>query len=377
MKEESQHQFNKNMHKSPVSLSFDTPFKKGGFSRYSFGLHKVTYALYTLFFIILIFFSSCNRNPLKVDISGIETEVEVVRFDQELFDLPMQDTLAELSALRNKYPDFFDLFTWKVIGVGGIEEEHFPKIMGEFLTDTMILNVKMLVEKEFSNFEKTEEDLVEAFKYFQYHFPEKELPTVFTTISGFNQSVFTAEGLIGVSLDKYLGRECSYYKQLSNVPLYKIKNMHPEKLVSDVAYAWGMTEFDELGSATTVLDHIVHQGKLMYFVDALLPEMHDSLKIGYTAEQLQWCKNNEPQMWNFLVEKKMLYSNKRMDIMRFINDGPYTTGFPTESPGKSGVWIGWQIVRQYMKKHKEVTVSELMKNTNYQQILNDSGYYPE
>src|SRR5690606_3358042 len=148
----------------------------------------------------------------KVDISGIETEVEVVRFDQELFDLPMQDTLAELSALRNKYPDFFDLFTWKVIGIGGIEEEHFPKIMEEFLTDTMILNVKMLVEKEFSNFEKTEEDLVEAFKYFQYHFPEKELPTVFTTISGFNQSVFTAEGLIGVSLDKYLGRECSYYK---------------------------------------------------------------------------------------------------------------------------------------------------------------------
>jgi hypothetical protein len=261
--------------------------------------------------------------------------------------------------------------------VGGIEEEHFPEIMGEFLTDTMILNVKTMAENEFSDFENTEKELVEAFKYFQYHFPEKELPTVFTTISGFNQSVFTAEGLIGVSLDKYLGRNNKYYKQLSNVPLYKIKNMHPEKLVSDVAYAWGMTEFNERGTATTVLDHIVHQGKLMFFVDALLPEMHDSLKIGYTAEQLQWCKNNEPQMWNFLVEQKMIYSNRRMDILRFINDGPYTTGFPTESPGKSGVWIGWQIVRQYMKKHSEVNVSELMENTNYQQILNDSGYYPE
>ncbi len=333
--------------------------------------------LFCSLFIILIFFSSCNRNPLKVDISEIETKIEIVRFDQELFSLPMQDTLAELTSLRNKYPDFFDLFTWKVIGVGGIEEEHFPEIMGEFLTDTMILNVKTMAENEFSDFEKTEEELIKAFKYFQYHFPEKELPTVFTTISGFNQSVFTAERLIGVSLDKYLGRDNKYYKQLSNVPLYKIKNMHPEKLVSDVAYAWGMTEFNERGTATTVLDHIVHQGKLMFFVDALLPEMHDTLKIGYTAEQLQWCINNEPQMWNFLVEQKMIYSNRRMDILRFINDGPYTTGFPTESPGKSGVWIGWQIVRQYMKKHSEVTVSELMENTNYQQILNDSGYYPE
>jgi len=377
MKEIYQHHFDRNMHKSPVSLSFDNPFKKGGFLRKNLGSHKITSALYSFLFAILIFFSSCNRNPLKVDISGIETEIEIVRFDQELFALPMQDTLAELTVLRNKYPEFFDLFTWKVIGVGGIEEAHFLEIMGEFLTDTMIVNVKTLVEKEFSDFEKTEEELVEAFKYFQYHFPEKELPVIFTMISGFNQSVVTAENIIGVSLDKYMGRDFSYYKQLSNVPLYKIKNMHPEKVVSDVAYAWGMTEFDERGAATTVLDHILHQGKLMYFVDALLPEMHDSLKIGYTEEQLQWCQNNEPQMWNFLVEKKLLYSNKRMDILRFINDGPYTTGFPTESPGKSGVWIGWQIVRQYMKKHREITVAELMKNTDYQQILNDSGYYPE
>lgn len=335
--------------------------------------------LKTYFFliIIIIFLASCNRNPLKVDISEIETEIEIVRFDQEIFELPLQDTLAELTSLRSKYPDFFDLFTWKVIGIGGIEEEHFPEIMGEFLTDTMIVNVKSLVENEFSDFKKTEEELVEAFKYFQYHFPEKELPTIFTMISGFNQSVVTAENIIGVSLDKYMGRDFSYYKQLSNVPLYKIKNMHPQKLVSDVVYAWGMTEFDERGSTTTLLDHIVHQGKLMYFVDAMLPEVHDTLKIGYTAEQLKWCKNNEPQMWNFLVERKMLYSNKRMDILRFINDGPYTTGFPVESPGRSGVWIGWQIVRQYMKKHREVSVSELMKNTDYQQILNDSRYYPE
>ncbi|HDR51315.1 MAG TPA: hypothetical protein ENN90_06805 [Mariniphaga anaerophila] len=337
----------------------------------------MNWKIYFFLITLIIFLASCNRNPLKVDISDIDTEIEIVRFDQELFELPLQDTLAELTTLRNKNPEFFDLFTWRVIGVGGIQEEHFPKIMGEFLTDTMILNVKHLVENEFSDFKKTEEKLIEAFKYFQYHFPKKELPTIFTMISGFNQSVVTAENIIGVSLDKYLGRECIYYKQLSNVPLYKIKNMHPEKLVSDVAYAWGMMEFDEAGTVTTLLDHIVHQGKLMYFVDAMLPEVHDTLKIGYTAEQLKWCKNNEPQMWNFLVEQKMLYTNRRMDILRFINDGPYTTGFPTESPGRSGVWIGWQIVRQYMKKHKEVSVSELMKNTDYQQILNDSRYYPQ
>ncbi len=331
-------------------------------------------AVLSIFFILSI---SCTRNPLKVNLSGIKEEVEIVRFEQELFNLPLKDTLEELTALRNHYPQFFDLFTWKVIEVGGIQEDHFCEAMGEFLADSMITDIETLVSKEFSDFKKIEKELIEAFKYFRYHFPQKELPVIYTMISGFNQSVVTAENMIGVSLDKYMGRDFAYYRQLSNVPMYKITNMHRDKLVSDVAYAWGMTEFDDKGSATTVLDNVVHQGKLMYFVDALLPGVHDSLKVGFTFKQLQWCRKNEAQMWNFLVENRMLYSNKRMDILRFINDSPNTTGFPVESPGRSGVWIGWQIVRQYMKKHKEISLTELMNDTDYQQILNSSGYFPE
>jgi hypothetical protein len=240
----------------------------------------------------------------------------------------------------------------------------------------MILNVKKLVEKEFSDFEKIENDLNKAFKYYQFHFPDKELPTIYTYISGFNQSIVTAENIIGISLDKYLGRDCSYYKQLRTAPQYKIVNMHKDKLVSDVAYAWGITEFDE-NNATNLMGNIIYHGKLMYFVDALLPDTHDSIKIGYTTKQLDFCINNEAQMWNYLVEKKMLFSNKRMDIVRYINDGPSTSGFPMESPGRAGVWLGWQIIRKYMAKYPEITLKALMQNNEYQQILNDSEYFPE
>jgi len=320
---------------------------------------------------------SCKRNPHKVDISGIDKEIEVIRFEKELFALPMKDTLAELSKLRNKYPEFFDLFTWKVINIGGIENERFPELMAEFLTDTMIRDIKTSVQEEFSDFENIENGLIRAFKYYTYHFPEKEVPTIFTMISGFNQSAVTAENIIGISLDKYLGRDCNYYRQLNNVPQYKIKNMHPDKILSDVVYAWNMTEFNDMGETTTLLDNIIYQGKLMYLTDAMLPEMHDTLKIGYTTRQLEWCGKNEPHMWNYIIENKKLYSNKRMDILRYINDGPYTTGFPIESPPRTGIWLGWQIVRQYMKRNETVTLSELMENTDYQQILNDSKYYPE
>ena len=60
--------------------------------------------------------------------------------------------------------------------------------------------------------------------------------------------------------------------------------MHKDKIPSDVVYAWGMSEYDESNVATNLMGHIIHHGKLMYFVDAMLPEMHDSLKIGYTTD---------------------------------------------------------------------------------------------
>jgi len=332
-----------------------------------------------LFFIIILpaILFSCKPNPLRVDISNINKDISVVRFDKELFSINAKDSINSLIALSNKYPEFFDLFTYKVIQIGGIGDTLFFERMKQFLNDTMILNVEKLVNTEFSDFETIKGQLNEAFKYFQFHFPEKEVPTVFAYNSGFNQSVVTAENIIGISLDKYLGRDCKYYKLLNSTPQYKILNMHKGKIVSDVIYAWGITEFENTTKVSTLLDNMIHQGKLMYFVDAMLPEMEDSLKIGYTSLQIDWCRRNESQMWSQLIENKMLYSNKRMDIIRYINNSPTTSGFPLESPGRTGVWIGWQIVREYMKKFPETTLSNLMQNIDYQQILNDSKYFPE
>ncbi len=325
----------------------------------------------------ILMIASCKRNPLKVDLSDIESEVEFVDFGGELFTLNGKDTLSAVLEIRNETPGFFDLFTHHIIRIGGIDDPEFGDLMKAFLNDTMIIELKYVTDSKFGDFSSYKKQLIKAFKYFSWHFPQKELPTIFTYVSGFNQSVVTAENMVGISLDKYLGRESEFYPQLSTTPHYKILNMYPERIPADVAFAWAITEFEDPDSPTYLLDHMVQKGKLMYVVDAMLPTTHDTVKIGYTADQLNWCKMNEPAMWTYLIENKMLYSTRRMDIVRYTNDAPTTSGFPLESPGRTGIWIGWQIVRQYMKKHPEVTLNDLMKNKDYQQILNDSGYNPE
>lgn len=327
-----------------------------------------------LILIAAIFFSGCNRNPLKIDVSGITDEVKIVRYEKELAALGKQPTQEQLDNLWAEYPDFTDLFSYHIIKTGLPDEEEWIDMMTLFLNDPLITEVYQLTEEKFRHFEPIAKKLIQAFKHYRYYFRDKPLPDIYTCVSGFNQSVFTTETFVGISLDKYLGHS-EFYPQLG-LPNYKQRKMIPEKIPSDVMYAWGMSEFEIGPQAVNLLDHMIHEGKLMYFVKATMPAENDTLITGFTHAQLKWCKANEAAMWTFLVENRMLYSSKQMDIVRYINDAPRTASFSEESPGRTGVWLGWQIVQKYMKRNPEIALPELMKNTDYQEILNESAYLP-
>ena len=50
---------------------------------------------------------------------------------------------------------------------------------------------------------------------------------------------------------------------------------------------------------------------------------------------------------------------------------------PTEAPGRTGDYIGWQIIRAYMKRYPETTLSDLIKMNDSQTILEKSKYKPK
>lgn len=334
-----------------------------------FNMNRILFSLFFLAFMV-----SCNHNPLKVDVSDIETNFQFKSFDDDMFN-GSEDINERLAMLEEKYPDFLPIFSYEMIQVGGPSDSAYVDLMNSFIQDTLIQNLKRMADEVIPK-EEIKNNLDEAFKYYHYYFPEKVVPTVNTCISGFNQSIVMTDSLVGISLDKYLGADCEYYPQLG-IPKYKTRNMQPEKIVPDVMYAWGMGEFPIDEDAMYLIDHMIYQGKLMYFMDAMLPETPDTLKIGFSQEQLDFCINREAEMWAYLAEYNLLYSTERMDVKRYVDDAPYTSSFTSDSPGRTGVWLGWQIVKAYMNKNKNVGLDELMLNNDYQSILNNSGYQPE
>ena len=121
---------------------------------------------------------------------------------------------------------------------------------------------------------------------------------------------------------------------------------------------------------------LIFNGKILYFLDAMFPNDEDSLKIGFSKSQLDFCRRNESKTWSFFIENKLLFNSNSNDYDKYISDGPTTNGFPRESPAMMGVWVGWQIVKKFMSENKNVSLNQLMNENDYQKILNLSKYKP-
>ena len=106
-------------------------------------------------------------------------------------------------------------------------------------------------------------------------------------------------------------------------------------------------------------------------------EVSDVQKMGYTVDKYDWVLANESFIWKYFVENKLLYSTDTKLYTRFIANAPFSKFYidiDKESPGSVGVWLGWQIVRSYMKNNN-VTLQHLLQ-TNSEEIFKRSKYKP-
>jgi hypothetical protein len=125
-----------------------------------------------------------------------------------------------------------------------------------------------------------------------------------------------------------------------------------------------------------MIDFMISQGRLLYYLDLVTPDEPDTIKTGYTSAQLNWCIQNEKKIWSFFIDNKLLFSFDPNLMNKYVNDGPTTNGFPKESPGNIGQFTGWQIVKSYMKNNPQVTLQQLMEEKDLLKIFNESKYKP-
>ncbi|MCF8227129.1 MAG: hypothetical protein K9J30_14725 [Bacteroidales bacterium] len=331
--------------------------------------------LFIINVMLLVTFTGCKNDSFDVDVSDIPLDLEIHRFDREVFTLDFDTIDGAIDDFYRRYGDFFDVFNVHIINIGPASQRYYGSYLSMFVNDPQNIDVFEYAQEVFRETGAIEKELTDAFRRYLHHFPDSTAPTVVAYIGGFNLKIFTVSNYIGIGLDRYLGRDCRFYDMMG-MPQYLQYNMHRGKIPSDAVHVWGSSRFPYDDSANNVLSKMIHGGQLMYFTDALLPGMEDSLKIGFSPDQMKFCKNNEKQMWTYLIEHDLLFSSDQLVISKLTEEAPSTYYFPDESPGRAAVWIGWQIVREYASRNPGLSLSDIMHEDDYQKILRESRYHP-
>ena len=315
------------------------------------------------FFLIGVFalaFVSCKKeNAIEAKVAEVPMpEVKVKRYDKAFFEAKPED----LPKLKAEYPELFPAGTEDTIWLSRMKEPFLLKLKGE-------------VDKKYPDLDGLEEDLQVLFQHIKYYYPDFKTPKVVTLVTEDEDAkAMYIPDVVAIPLSHYLGKDHEVYKGIDK---YLVVNFEPSQILPDLVVSYAAQKVPP-PTDRTFLSVMIYFGKKMYLKDVLLPEVSNADKMGYTEDQIKWSEANEEGVWQYFITNNLLFDTDAKLPQRFITPAPFSKFYQegdNQTPGRLGIYIGWQIVRSYMENNN-VTLQELLaKDAN--EIFDNSKYKPK
>jgi gliding motility-associated lipoprotein GldB len=321
------------------------------------------------YILLFLSFFSCNRNRCipYPDTSDIEINVEFERLELEVLN---HETTQELSEFLNSHLAFKEFF---LDASKYPNEEILLQNYAALLKNPGIDTVYKETLYVFNDFEALEKEFLHAFSLIKYYYPEFIPPVIQTGITGLIHDHYVSDSVIIIGLDYFTGKNATYKPML---PEYIRNRFRKEAILPNtillLSNQYNKTDYKD----NTLLAEMIYYGKAYYFTKQMLPCTPDSLIIGYSTEDLENIERGIEIIWANFIENQALYETSHIIKDKFIAERPKTIEIGEDCPGRIGRWIGWEIVKNYMKKNPEVGLNELMENNNAQEIFNLARYKP-
>lgn len=322
-----------------------------------------------------IFLISCNKSSRFALTEKTENKAQtIIRFDSLLTHADTANMLNSVRKMFVLYPSFTAYYAENIMETNPADTLEIANMMRKFLKNPAFIRVNNDVNIVFKNVDSIRSDISTAYSYLNQYLPEVKTPPVYFFVSGFNRSIIIERDFVAVGLDLYLGSNYPAYTEITYN--YLVENMKPAGIAPDLLASMLTASYPFDGTQERLLEKMLYNGKILYILSVILPHLPPNTIIGYSKFQWEWCRKYEDLIWEKIVGQKDLYSTDLFLQNKYINDAPFTSPVSQESPGRLGSWVGWQIIKQYMDKNTNLTLTDLVRTNDYQMILTKSGYQP-
>lgn len=281
-------------------------------------------------------------------------------------------TKAQLVSFLSRHPHFRDY----TLGRTQYQNDSaFINTMFHRFTHPAFDTLAMETTRVFGDLSDLKAQFQEGFSNIKAYYPDFKIPRVEAVISGLDSDLFVSDSVIVVSLDYYLGKNAKYRPKTYE---YLLRKYEPEDIVPSILLLHGIGAVNKTNlNDKTVLAEMIAYGKAFYYAKRMLPCTPDSVFIWYSADEIKGARENEDLIWARLIQDKVVYSTSMIDKRNYLGERPFTIQVGEKCPGRIGQWVGWRIIKEYMKNHPDVSLTELMAMDNAQQLFKESGYKPK
>ena len=325
--------------------------------------------------ISFVFISSCTRNEkITIEKNNNRNLVKscknidsILRSEIKLFDYDGENIEDEIKKLSNEYPYFF--------------KDTLKFFFRDIARD---LNYNIIYDSVFVKLNKLDniyDDVYNGFCILKKYFSEFQ-PRLVTMIDDdiidtfsppFNPIAFDKiNNIILIQLQWFLGKDHVFYSNRPQpIPEY-LTQRYQSKYIAPMIFQSISNSYMKQNNKEDLLSAIINKAKPYLFSEIMLPHLSDSIIFGASKNDIDFFNKNANMVWKYILENEYLFSGESSLKQQFITP---SSSNHLGTPGRFGVWIGWQILRSYYNNNNK-SLEEVLGETNYLKLLNESNYKP-
>lgn len=225
--------------------------------------------IYGILLLVLLVCVACEFKLRPNEDDDQSPLIEVRRFDRLEYRYLTTADFSALQEMNMEYPMETRMLFEDILRLGSVKD---PEIHSKFLKlyqDPKLQTLLSDVESEYANIEDLDKDFNNAFTRLKKWLPDMEIPEIYAQISALDQSVIIGNHSLGISLDKYMGKDYPLYQEYYTDA--QCMQMTREMILPDALSFYLVSQYPLKDfEGRPQLERDLHMGKIQWVVNQAL-----------------------------------------------------------------------------------------------------------